>query len=81
MAGRICEWLPDTPHVTKLGFVGDLKNVFEAAPLAINPVLLGSGINIKLLEAMAAALPTVSTVTGARGLPEAFSGGVVVVPR
>lgn len=80
VAGRICEWLPHTPNVTKLGFVRDLKGVFETAPLAINPVLLGSGINIKLLEAMAAAVGTISTSTGTRGLPASFSSGVVVVP-
>ena len=80
VAGRICEWMPDTPNVTKLGFVRDLKGVFESAPLAINPVLLGSGINIKLLEAMAAAVATISTETGTRGLPSSYSNGVVVVP-
>jgi polysaccharide biosynthesis protein PslH len=80
VAGRICEWMPDTPNVTKLGFVSDLKSVFESAPLSVNPVLLGSGINIKLLEAMAAAVPTISTETGTRGLPRSFSNGVVVVP-
>jgi polysaccharide biosynthesis protein PslH len=80
VVGRICDWLPDTPHVRKLGFVGDMKNVFDEAPLALNPVMLGSGINIKLLEAMAAAIPTISTQTGVRGLPEAFGNGVVVVP-
>jgi polysaccharide biosynthesis protein PslH len=80
VAGRICEWMPDTPSVTKMGFVRDLKSVFESAPLAINPVLLGSGINIKLLEAMSAAVPTISTETGARGLTHSFRNGVVVVP-
>ena len=80
MAGRICDWLPDTPHVRKLGFVADMQGVFRRAPLALNPVMLGSGINIKLLEAMAAAVPTVSTQTGVRGLPGSYGSGVVVVP-
>lgn len=80
VVGRICDWLPDTPHVRRLGFVGDMKPVLDQAPLSLNPVMLGSGINIKLLEAMAAAVPTVSTQTGVRGLPEAFGSGVVVVP-
>jgi polysaccharide biosynthesis protein PslH len=80
VVGRICDWLPDTPHVRKLGFVADMKSVLGQAPLALNPVMLGTGINIKLLEAMAAAVPTISTQTGVRGLPEAFGSGVVVVP-
>jgi polysaccharide biosynthesis protein PslH len=80
VVGRICDWLPDTPHVAKLGFVGDMKAVLDQAPLSLNPVMLGSGINIKLLEAMAAAVPTISTQTGVRGLPGSFGSGVVVVP-
>jgi len=80
VVGRICDWLADTPHVRKLGFVSDIKSVLDQAPLALNPVMLGSGINIKLLEAMAAAVPIISTQTGVRGLPEAFRAGVVVVP-
>jgi glycosyltransferase involved in cell wall biosynthesis len=80
VVGRICDWLPDTPHVARLGFVGDMKSVLNRAPLSLNPVMLGSGINIKLLEAMAAAVPTISTHTGVRGLPGSFGSGVVVVP-
>jgi glycosyltransferase involved in cell wall biosynthesis len=36
-------------------------------------------MNIKLLEAMAAGVPGVTTVTGARGLPAALRSGVCVV--
>jgi polysaccharide biosynthesis protein PslH len=53
--------------------------VFAQAPLSINPMLAGTGINIKLLEAMAAGVPTVSTATGARGLPASLRAGICVV--
>lgn len=80
LAGSICKEVPDQPNVVKLGWVADLKAAFAAAPLAVNPVLVGTGINIKLLEAMAAGVPTVSTATGVRGLAPAYRNGLVTVP-
>jgi len=80
LAGSICAHVPDVPNVTRLGWVEDVKAAFSRAPLAINPVLVGTGINIKLLEAMAAGVPTVSTATGVRGLPAPYRSGVVAVP-
>ena len=80
LAGSICRAVPDTPNVTKLGWVEDLGTVFARAPLSVNPMQAGTGINIKLLESMAAGVPTVSTATGARGLPESALAGVFVVP-
>lgn len=50
------------------GPVSDVKPYFQASDLAINPMTWGSGSNLKLLEYLAAGLPTVTTPTGARGL-------------
>ncbi len=80
LAGSICTWAPESPNVTKLGWVRDLEAAFAQAPLSVNPLLVGTGINIKLLEAMAAGVPTVSTATGVRGLPESYRNGVLAVP-
>jgi glycosyltransferase involved in cell wall biosynthesis len=45
------------------------KNLFVAmSDIAINPVLFGAGTNVKMLEYMAAGLPTVTSEIGARGL-------------
>jgi hypothetical protein len=52
LAGAICAHAPDSPNVTKLGWVRDVNEAFAQAPLSLNPVLVGTGINIKLLEAM-----------------------------
>jgi glycosyltransferase involved in cell wall biosynthesis len=80
IAGSICTHAPDAPNVTKLGWVEDVGAAFAQAPLSVNPLLVGTGINIKLLEAMAAGVPTVSTATGARGLPAFCRNAVVTVP-
>lgn len=79
LAGSICGAVGDVRNVTKLGWVDDLGTVFAQSPFSINPMLTGTGINIKLLDAMAAGVPTVSTATGARGLPESLRQGVCVV--
>ncbi|CAN7591680.1 glycosyltransferase family 4 protein [Pseudoxanthomonas sp. LjRoot143] len=79
VAGSICNWLPDLPNVEKLGFVDDLHQAFARTPLSVNPTVAGTGINIKLLDAMGSGIATVSTATGVRGLPEDFRNGVVVV--
>ena len=80
LAGSICNWAPDLPNVEKLGFVDDLRLAFARAPLSVNPTIAGTGINIKLLDAMGAGVPTISTLTGARGLGADFRNGLVVVP-
>lgn len=79
LAGSICRAAPAVPNVTALGWVTDVRDVFARAPLAINPMRAGTGINIKLLEAMAAGVPSVTTTTGARGLPQSLRAGVWVV--
>lgn len=78
--GGICEHIPDDPHIVKHGLLPDLLDAYRLAPLALNPIEAGTGINIKLLDAMAAGVGTVSTETGSRGLNAAFSSGVVTVP-
>ncbi|MGN8160464.1 glycosyltransferase [Salinisphaera sp. SWV1] len=41
---------------------------FRAADIALNPVMAGSGTNIKMFDYMAMSLPVVTTRTGARGI-------------
>ena len=79
LAGTIAAAVPDGPHIVKHGPVAELGDAFAIAPISINPMLLGTGINIKLLESMALGVPIVSTRTGARGLGEHDLSGVTVV--
>lgn len=79
LIGTICNSTPDLPSITKLGRVDDLKAAFSLAPLSLNPMRVGTGINIKLLDAMALGVATISTDTGARGLPATYRHGVITV--
>ena len=57
------------PGVTTLGFVRDLAPFYERSTALIAPILGGSGVRIKLLEAFRHGVPVVTTPDGAAGLP------------
>lgn len=50
------------------GFVQDINDVFENADIAFFPILYGGGIKTKIIEAMAAGVPVVTTPEGVFGL-------------
>jgi FkbM family methyltransferase len=57
-------------NVRLLGAVGNAERneAYAAADIAINPMFTGSGTNIKMLDFLAAGLPTITTPVGARGI-------------
>jgi glycosyltransferase involved in cell wall biosynthesis len=61
------------PRIVVTGFVKDLRPYRARARVFVTPVRLGSGMRTKVLEAMAAGLPVVSTSLGMAGL-EAQTG-------
>ena len=50
------------------GFVPDVRPYFQAATVAICPVRDGGGTRIKILDALALAMPIVSTTVGCEGI-------------
>lgn len=73
-----------------LGFVPDIHEPMRRASVFVCPILSGSGIRVKLLEAFACGIPVVSTRVGAEGLgdkdgtncrladtPEAFAQAIL----
>jgi glycosyltransferase involved in cell wall biosynthesis len=80
VSGSICSALPEHPSVRKLGRVDCVADAFASAPISINPIREGTGVNIKLLDAMALGVPTVSTTFGARGIGQEYLGGVLQAP-
>jgi glycosyltransferase involved in cell wall biosynthesis len=57
-------------RVLALGFVRELAPLLAAADVAVNPVEVGSGSNLKLADYLAAGLPVVTTRVGLRGYEE-----------
>ncbi len=60
--------LPEVGHVEMIGFVEDVRDALARYAVFICPILTGSGVRVKLLEAFAAGIPVVSTTVGAEGL-------------
>lgn len=61
--------LPDLPNNIELrGFVEDVREPLARYSVFVSPILSGSGMRVKLLEAFAAGIPVVSTRLGAEGL-------------
>lgn len=58
----------NTDNVIFTGHVNELKPYIKSSDIAINPLVSGSGTNLKMLEYLAAGLPTITTKIGNRGL-------------
>ncbi|MBV8843545.1 MAG: glycosyltransferase [Bryobacterales bacterium] len=65
--------LASLPGVEVTGTVADVRPYYRRAVAAVVPLLSGSGTRLKILEAMAARVPVISTAVGAEGL-DAISG-------
>jgi glycosyltransferase involved in cell wall biosynthesis len=82
--------LPDDAAIELIGFVKDVHEPLGRYAIFVCPILSGSGVRVKLLEAFAAGIPVVSTRLGAEGLasvdgeicaladePEAFAAKIL----
>lgn len=56
------------PQITATGTVGDVRPYLARAALFVVPLRSGGGTRLKILEAMAAGRPVLSTTVGAEGL-------------
>ena len=55
-------------NLEMLGYVDDVRGPLARYAVFVCPILSGSGVRVKLLEAFAAGIPVVSTAVGAEGL-------------
>jgi glycosyltransferase involved in cell wall biosynthesis len=62
--------LPEIGHIEMIGFVDDVRDALRKYAVFVCPILTGSGVRVKLLEAFAAGIPVVSTTVGAEGFAE-----------
>ena len=83
LIGSICSAILSVPANVKLwGVVDDVTKsaVMESCALAINPMLSGSGSNVKLADYLGNGLFVVTTKFGQRGYPNSILQHVDVVP-
>jgi glycosyltransferase involved in cell wall biosynthesis len=60
--------LGEAPGITVTGTVPDVRPYYQDALAAVVPLRTGGGTRLKILEAMAAGVPVISTPLGAEGL-------------
>lgn len=60
--------IEDCSGITLTGYVQDIRDVLKKSAMCIVPLREGGGSRLKILEAMAAGVPVVSTSMGAEGI-------------
>lgn len=71
-------WNDPSRRIVGHGFVEDLATVWASTDIFVNPMQSGSGVNVKVCEALHHGLPLLTTKRGLRGLPELLDPAVVV---
>ncbi|NDV78522.1 glycosyltransferase family 4 protein [Dysgonomonas sp. 511] len=79
VVGKINEYIKeDYPNVEKIHFAKDLGEMYAKSRIAICPMLEGTGIKLKVLEALSFGLPVVCTQRGIDGLPNKLNNGCLL---
>lgn len=71
----------DRPGVEYLGRVDDIRSVLSRYAVFVAPILTGSGVRVKLMEAFAMGIPVVATSLGAEGLQDSKIDVVEIADR
>jgi len=78
VAGKVAEAVPDRPEgVRMLGLVPDLAPLYADAGVVISPLLQGSGLKIKLVEALAQGKACVVTSVTFQGVADLLADVVI----
>ena len=78
VVGKINEHISELPNVTKMHFVEDLDQVYSESRVVICPMLSGTGLKIKVVEALSFGLPVVCNPRGIDGLINKTNNGCLV---
>lgn len=76
--GGIHKHVQDHPAIEKIPYADDLTPYYLQARVAICPMLTGTGVKIKVIEALSYGLPVVCTPKGVDGLLNKTGNGCVV---
>ena len=78
VVGKITKYINDYENVTKIGFINDLDDAYATSKIAICPMLSGTGLKIKVAEALSFGLPIVCNERGIDGLLNKTKNGCLV---
>lgn len=79
IVGKVTTELGRIPaNVETISFAEDLEDIYKNGKICICPMLRGTGMKIKIVEAMAYGIPVVCTGKGVDGLPDKARSGCLV---
>lgn len=78
VVGKINKHINDYPNVNKINYVEDLSATYNASKVVICPMLSGTGLKIKVVEALSFNLPVVCNTRGVDGLINKVDNGCLV---
>jgi glycosyltransferase involved in cell wall biosynthesis len=86
VCGSVCQQAAVTrvanrlPNVSLLGFVEDLDQVYRRSKAAVSPVL-GTGLKMKIVDALAKGKPVFASQSSFAGLPPGYEGCVFPIEQ
>jgi glycosyltransferase involved in cell wall biosynthesis len=78
IAAKAGPLLAGLTNVTIWNSLADVENFYDAIGVAVVPLRYGTGVSIKVIEALSYGCPVVSTHSGVRGVPTAETAGISV---
>lgn len=78
---ELLNWINKQPRLQFLGYVPDVRAVYKAAQLFLNPIQEASGVKTKVIEAIACGCTVISTMAGASGIDHKACGEKLIVMR
>lgn len=79
--GAYSETLQAGPRTTLHGFVDELSEVWNGVDLMVNPIVSGSGVNVKVAEAIYNGMPMLCTPMAVAGLLRKPDPAIAVLAR
>ncbi|NIK92679.1 glycosyltransferase family 4 protein [Mangrovimonas sp. CR14] len=78
VVGKVGDFIPDGDQIKKIRYVEDLTEVYAQARVVICPMFSGTGLKIKVVEALSHGLPVVCNERGVDGLINKTRNGCLV---
>jgi len=76
--GKICQYIGDYQNVIKIPFAENLEDHYKKSKIAICPMLTGTGLKIKVIEALSCGLPVVGNIRANDGLSNKSDNGCLI---
>ena len=75
VVGRVCNFLEEKDNVTLIPYGEDLDEIYSKSKLVFCPLRGGSGLKVKVVEALAYGKPVITTSYGLSGILQKCDNG------